>query len=164
MKKLFIFILISFFVLWFSDIYSQRMVKFSMQGTLLAPDSVDAGGTNKLDIDTLRINLANQSFTGVVEVKFKYDTSGNAYTEGKLPRINLQWGYAFWDTLLVPHPDSSGAVAINLEDSVKHYNLYNHFKINPEAAEHMLFLVRNTDSLNVNKGRTIPYTLEVNVR
>jgi len=134
---------------------------------ILGPiDTAGSGTGNKYEADTIKINLLGYNLDGYFEGKFKFDTTGTANTQGRVPSIKIGWGYwDYSDGEQVFHPDSTSAEIYVLEDSVKRYDGWIRFgwdELPIENTEAVFIVVTNSeiDTSTVAYDRAINWYIE----
>jgi len=153
----------------------QRLLKFILIDSLSKIDTIGTGSGNKYQKDdTLKIALKETAIFNKYQILFKYDSSGNANTQGKLPSIALDWGYLKTDRNvtvnlmpIIAIPGSSAShYSFSITDSITAYGEWVHYSISPDENEGIFLVVRNTDddTSQVAYDRNIHYRLECNIR
>ena len=148
-----------------------NVIRIIETGYLGPIDTVGSGTGNKYEADTVKIDLSGYNLRGFFELKFSFDTTGTANTQGRMPSMGLgfgNWDYARGKQLF--HQDSTTTEYHVLEDSSKQYNRMIRFGVDEffaisaiELTDGIMIIIKNTeaDTSKVAYDRKIPWLVEL---
>lgn len=148
-----------------------NVIRLSETGYLGPIDTAGTGTGNKYEADTVKIDLSGYNLRGFFELKFTFDSSGTANTQGKNPAIGIgygNWDYARNEQLF--HQDSTTTEYHVLEDSAKQINRTIRFGVDEffaisaiELTDGIIIIIKvvDADTAFVAYDRKIFWTVEL---